>query len=538
MGDKIQAKLLIESLNIPCIPGCHSLNIDSETSLLNEAKRIGFPLLIKAAAGGGGKGMRIVHHPQAFLSAFKLAQAEAENFFGAADLLLEKFIAKPRHIEIQIIADQQGNVACLGSRDCSIQRRHQKIIEEAPAPKLSDTVLEDMIQAATTIAHQLKYVGVGTLEFLVDAADQFYFMEMNTRLQVEHTVTEMVYDLDLVAWQIRIANGESIPWAATPPTLHGHAIEARIYAEDPHRDFLPCVGKILKLHEPSLPFIRIESGLSQGDTITSYYDPMLSKVVAWGETRELARQRLSQALAAYHIVGCTHNIAYLRDILASSCFQFPPVTTDFIEDNRDLQTTSRQSQTAAWFCALYLRMQLKTNYDPWHLLPNWQLNLPARKRLHLIDLEQQQYTLDHQNIPDGILDTETNTQYTAVSTTTGWRVFINGNPIHVQFIQNDQQTYVTIAQQTYAFMPYQYLPNQQTDQVDHLTAPMNGTIISHLVKTGHRVKAGDHLLILEAMKMQYTIKAPFDGYVQKFHFHEGEQVIDGSKLLDLEALDA
>ncbi|MBL6735349.1 MAG: ATP-grasp domain-containing protein, partial [Shewanellaceae bacterium] len=211
MGDKIQAKMLMETLNIPCIPGCHSLHPLSETALLSQANHIGFPLLIKAAAGGGGKGMRVVHHPQDFIAAFKLAQAEAEKFFGAADVLLEKFVLKPRHIEIQIIADQQGHVVCLGSRDCSIQRRHQKIIEEAPAPELSKTALDGMIQAATTIAQHLKYVGVGTLEFLVDTAEDFYFMEMNTRLQVEHTVTEMIYDLDLVAWQIRIANGESIP---------------------------------------------------------------------------------------------------------------------------------------------------------------------------------------------------------------------------------------------------------------------------------------------------------------------------------------
>ncbi|MBL6734754.1 MAG: hypothetical protein ISP86_02585, partial [Shewanellaceae bacterium] len=349
---------------------------------------------------------------------------------------------------------------------------------------------------------------------------------------------EMIYDLDLVAWQIRIANGESIPWATQPPDLHGHAIEARIYAEDPQRDFLPGTGQILSLDEPKLDFIRIESSLNQGDTITSYYDPMLSKVVAWGETREQARQRLSQALAAYQIVGCTHNIAYLCGILQSSAFRQLPLNTDFIADNLDLKAASRQPQMAAWFCALYQRLQAQPTVDPWHLLPNWQLNLPPRQRLQLIDLAQKQYTLDYQIIPDGILDIATKTQYTGVATTTGWRVFTNGNPISVHFIQNKQEIYVTLTQQTYVFKRYQYQSTQQAEANDLLTAPMNGTIISHLVKTGHRVKAGDHLLILEAMKMQYTIKAPFDGYVQKFYFHEGEQVHDGSKLIDLEALDA
>jgi acetyl-CoA carboxylase biotin carboxylase subunit len=333
LGNKVAAKQLAQSVGVPLVPGTASAV--SGQAALQAAETIGFPLLIKAAAGGGGKGMRKVLNPADFPEALQRAQSEAQSAFGDPSVFLEKYIEKPRHVEVQILADLHGNAVYLFERDCSIQRRHQKVIEEAPAPNLSPQTRTAMGEAALRLIQAAGYTQAGTVEFIVDANENFYFLEVNTRLQVEHPVTEMITGLDLVEWQIRIAQGEPLEFSQADLQPHGHAIEARIYAEDPRHDFLPSTGLLYKYQPPTYPHLRIDNGYEEGSIVPLYYDPLLAKVIAWGETRSEAIARLQTALQNFIIVGLEHNIDFIQFVLRHPAFAQGQMHTHFVEDYFD-----------------------------------------------------------------------------------------------------------------------------------------------------------------------------------------------------------
>ncbi|GAP62408.1 3-methylcrotonyl-CoA carboxylase alpha subunit [Ardenticatena maritima] len=329
MGSKTAARETMQRAGVPVVPGYQGGGAFEDYAAA--AERIGYPILVKAAAGGGGKGMRIVEHPNTLRDAIEAAQREAQKAFGDGRVYLEKYVREPHHVEVQVLADTHGTVLHLCERECSVQRRHQKIIEESPSPLLDEALRERMGAAAVAAARAVGYVNAGTVEFLVDADRNFYFLEMNTRLQVEHPVTELVVGLDLVKWQLRIAAGERLPFTQSDIRQHGHAIECRIYAEDPANGFLPATGTILKAVEPSTPWVRVDTGVGTGDTITHYYDPMIAKLIVWGETRTDAIARMEQALRDYTLLGITHNIPFLLDVLHHPDFQHGRVTTDWVE---------------------------------------------------------------------------------------------------------------------------------------------------------------------------------------------------------------
>ncbi|WP_017905523.1 acetyl-CoA carboxylase biotin carboxylase subunit, partial [Pseudomonas asplenii] len=335
MGSKSAAKALMETAGVPLVPGYHGEAQDLET-FREAAARIGYPVLLKATAGGGGKGMKVVEEPGQLAEALASAQREAQSSFGDSRMLVEKYLLKPRHVEIQVFADRHGNCLYLNERDCSIQRRHQKVVEEAPAPGLSPALRQAMGEAAVRAAQAIGYVGAGTVEFLLDSRGEFFFMEMNTRLQVEHPVTEAITGLDLVAWQIRVASGEALPISQQEVPLQGHAIEVRLYAEEPGNDFLPATGRLEVYRESAAgPGRRVDSGVAEGDSVSPFYDPMLAKLIAWGETREQARLRLLAMLDEFAVGGVKTNVAFLRRIIGHPAFAAAELDTGFIPRYQD-----------------------------------------------------------------------------------------------------------------------------------------------------------------------------------------------------------
>ncbi|AMK30361.1 Methylcrotonyl-CoA carboxylase biotin-containing subunit [Pseudomonas putida] len=391
MGSKSAAKALMESAGVPLVPGYHGEAQDLET-FRAAAERIGYPVLLKASAGGGGKGMKVVEDESQLADALASAQREAQSSFGDARMLVEKYVLKPRHVEIQVFADQHGNCLYLNERDCSIQRRHQKVVEEAPAPGLSPELRKAMGEAAVRAAQAIGYVGAGTVEFLLDARGEFFFMEMNTRLQVEHPVTEAITGLDLVAWQIRVACGEPLPITQEQVPLIGHAIEVRLYAEDPANEFLPATGT-LALYRESAPGEgrRVDSGVSEGDVVSPFYDPMLGKLIAWGQDREQARLRLLAMLDEFAIGGLKTNIAFLRRILAHPAFAEAELDTGFIPRHQDVLLPAPQALPAqfweaaaeAWLQGEPALQRQDDRASPWAARDGLRLGLPARSSLHL-----------------------------------------------------------------------------------------------------------------------------------------------------------
>lgn len=353
MGSKSQAKAIMSEANVPLVPGYHGTD-NSVDHLLAEAEKIGYPVMLKATQGGGGKGMRVVNSAAEMPLAIDGAQREALSSFGDKQLLVEKCILQPRHVEVQVFADQHGNCVYLSDRDCSIQRRHQKVVEEAPAPGLSDELRKQMGEAAVQAAQAIDYVGAGTVEFLLDSRGQFYFMEMNTRLQVEHPVTELITGVDLVEWQFKVAAGEHLPISQYEITHNGHSIELRIYAEDADNDFMPSTGCIDYLQEPisdnnvRLACVRVDSGVTQGDTISEYYDPMISKLIVWGQTRDIALKQLKQALTQYHVRGVTTNIGYLHSIISQPAFADIELDTGFLVTHQQGISEQQNVSDSIW----------------------------------------------------------------------------------------------------------------------------------------------------------------------------------------------
>ena len=354
MGDKAESRLLCQSIKVPTVPGYDGGSTDVKL-ITKEAARIGYPVLVKAAAGGGGKGMRIVESAKDLPAALDSARSEAGNAFGDDRLLLEKYLVKPRHIEVQVFSDTHGNHVHLFERECSIQRRHQKIVEESPAPQLPETTRQRMVEAALTITRHINYVGAGTVEFIMDSSGEFYFLEMNTRLQVEHPVTEMVTGFDLVKLQLDVAQGKKLPFAQADVKQRGHAIEVRIYAEDPSREFMPSPGILGTFTLPHLPHVRGENGYRSGNSVSASYDPMIAKLAAWGETRDEAIARLGNALTQTRITGVTNNRAYLLRILQHAAFRAGKTSTDFVVTHKDALMHSAQSEAdLARLAAAYL----------------------------------------------------------------------------------------------------------------------------------------------------------------------------------------
>ncbi|AZE18277.1 Methylcrotonyl-CoA carboxylase biotin-containing subunit [Pseudomonas chlororaphis subsp. aureofaciens] len=532
MGSKSAAKALMETAGVPLVPGYHGEAQDLETFRV-AAERIGYPVLLKATAGGGGKGMKVVEDVSQLAEALASAQREAQSSFGDSRMLVEKYVLKPRHVEIQVFADQHGNCLYLNERDCSIQRRHQKVVEEAPAPGLSAEQRKAMGEAAVRAAQAIGYVGAGTVEFLLDARGEFFFMEMNTRLQVEHPVTEAITGLDLVAWQIRVAQGEALPITQDQVPLIGHAIEVRLYAEDPGNDFLPATGRLALYRESAAgPGRRVDSGVEEGDSVSPFYDPMLGKLIAWGENREQARLRLLGMLDEFAIGGLKTNLAFLRRIIAHPAFAAAELDTGFIPRYQDqlLPPATALSdefwQAAAQAFAQSQPDQLRADdrHSPWAKANGLRIGLPRETVLHL-DCEGQDRAikLDPSN---------------AAIALHGEQLSIEHKGLHQQHraIRQGDSLYLQWQGEMHWVTAYDPIAAVEASHSHHggLTAPMNGSIVRVLVQAGQSVEAGAQLVVLEAMKMEHSIRAPQAGVVKALYCQEGEMVSEGSALVELE----
>ena len=536
MGSKQQAKQLLETKHVPLTPGYHGID-QSDEHLLKEAKKIGFPVLLKAANGGGGKGMRAVHHEKEFKEALLGAKREARAYFNDELMLIEKLIEKPRHIEIQLMADNHGHIVHLFERDCSLQRRHQKVIEEAPAPTLDAKIKQTLFDAAVNVAKAIDYRGAGTVEFLV-ANEHIYFMEMNTRLQVEHPVTEMITDLDLVEWQLRIAANEHLPKSQNELHVHGHAIECRIYAEDPEHDFLPSTGTITYLREPVGHGVRIDTGVTEGGSISQYYDPMIAKLITHGCNREEAIQRMQQALANYAMSGVKTNIVFLQAILQTPAFRDARLSTHFLNEIPIIIKTPDEHLALQMAASLdYLKashasdalhaqtfgfqMNLSVQWEKSYLVNHIEHTFiihPLKKNALILESNKQKITLDLHHEDDSITIDNGKTQFHArvLRLSNGYTFFTSNGPITVTRKDLNNQTL------------------ESTTPEHHLTAPMPSMVVALLKQKGEQVKAGDGLMVLEAMKMEHTILAPANGQLIDIYYAIGAQVPEGAQLVEFE----
>jgi len=533
MGSKSAAKALMETAGVPLVPGYHGEAQDYET-FRAAAEVIGYPVLLKAAAGGGGKGMKVVERESELAEALASAQREAQAAFGDARMLVEKYVLKPRHVEIQVFADGHGNCLYLNERDCSIQRRHQKVVEEAPAPGLSAELRRAMGEAAVKAAKAIGYVGAGTVEFLLDARGEFFFMEMNTRLQVEHPVTEAITGLDLVAWQIRVARGEPLPISQDEVPLNGHAIEVRLYAEDPDNDFLPATGTLDLYREAADgPGRRVDSGVTEGDTVSPFYDPMLGKLIAWGENREQARQRLLAMLAETAVGGVRTNLAFLRRVLAHPAFANAELDTGFIARHQgellppqdELPESFWQLAASAFVQGEAERVRNDDPHSPWQSKSGWRAGLPAETDLALSCSEAQQMVrLRPASAPKAQL--------------IGEQLVVEQEGLRRQHraIRRGDNLYLEWDGELRCVQRVDPIAEAEASHAHHggLTAPMNGSIVRVLVEAGQHVEAGTALVVLEAMKMEHSIRAPQAGVVKGLYCSEGELVSEGTALVELE----
>ncbi|ROL90794.1 acetyl/propionyl/methylcrotonyl-CoA carboxylase subunit alpha [Pseudomonas protegens] len=532
MGSKSAAKALMETAGVPLVPGYHGEAQDLET-FRSAAERIGYPVLLKATAGGGGKGMKVVEDVSQLAEALASAQREAQSSFGDSRMLVEKYLLKPRHVEIQVFADQHGNCLYLNERDCSIQRRHQKVVEEAPAPGLSPELRKAMGEAAVRAAQAIGYVGAGTVEFLLDARGEFFFMEMNTRLQVEHPVTEAITGLDLVAWQIRVAQGEALPISQEQVPLLGHAIEVRLYAEDPGNDFLPATGRLELYRESAAgPGRRVDSGVEEGDSVSPFYDPMLGKLIAWGENREQARLRLLSMLDEFAIGGLKTNLAFLRRIIAHPAFAEAQLDTGFIPRYQEqllpapceLGADFWQAAAQAFTQSQPERVRSDDLQSPWSAVNGWRSALPAQTSLHLSCAGQDQAISLDARSPAFQLQGE-HLWVEQQGLRREHRAIRRGDTLYLHW-QGEMHS-VT------AYDPIAAADASHSHQ-GGLTAPMNGSIVRVLVSAGQSVEAGAQLVVLEAMKMEHSIRAPQAGVIKALYCQEGEMVSEGSALVELE----
>jgi len=553
MGSKAEAKAAMEQAGVPLVPGYHGAEQDA-ARLEQEAGRIGYPVLIKASAGGGGKGMRLVEAADEFDDALAAARREAKAGFGDDRVLVEKFVTRPRHIEMQVFADTAGNAVHLFERDCSLQRRHQKVVEEAPAPGLPPAMRTEMAEAALAAARAIGYVGAGTVEFIVETDRQyvpraFYFMEMNTRLQVEHPVTEQVTGLDLVEWQLCIAAGEPLALRQDQIRCAGHAFEARLYAEDPTRDFLPATGRLdhLVLPEES-DHVRVETGVRQGDTVSVHYDPMIAKIVASDENREAALRRLRLALGATEINGLATNLEFLGAVAADPDFAAGAIDTAFIGRHRQrlVPRPGPASDTVLAFAALRDLLSRAAGasataatstdpYSPWHRTDGWRLNDTSHTVLRFFDGSRDIAITAHYRSDGFALDLP------------GGRIRVSGRLVGNGRIDAEiggvRRTGTVLADgldrivlidgHSHRLTLFDAIAAASADEAGgaHLSAPMPGRVTSVLVTEGEAVEAGQALMVLEAMKMEHTIRAPAAGDIDRVRYSVGEQVEEGAELI-------
>jgi 3-methylcrotonyl-CoA carboxylase alpha subunit len=556
MGSKSAAKALMEKAKVPVVPGYHGADQDPKL-LAKEAERIGYPVLIKAVAGGGGKGMRRVDKAAEFAEALDGAKREAKGAFKDDAVLVEKYVERPRHVEIQVFADTKGNAVYVFERDCSVQRRHQKVLEEAPAPGLPEKTRKAMGEAAVAAAKAIGYTGAGTVEFIYGGG-QFFFMEMNTRLQVEHPVTELVTGLDLVEWQFRVAAGEALPLKQDELRIRGHAIEARLYAEDPGKDFLPAIGRLAHLSlpasDPKGP-ARVDTGVRQGDSVSIHYDPMIAKLIAWGEDRGDALRRMARMLEETRVAGLATNRDFLHAVVTHPSFGKGDVHTGFIAEHRAALLPAGDKLPDRVIAVAALREALVNaaetaaraassgdRFSPWHRSDGWRLNedtsstfrfaageqdlsvtVHYRKGFYLVDLPGGSVKVSGTMAADGtIIATigEVVCQAAAARVGSELTIFEGGKSWRLAIVD-----------------PLAAVADVEAG-ADKLTAPMPGKIIALKVEAGAKVERGQALLVMEAMKMEHTIRAPADGVVEKIHYKVGEQVDEGVELIHFEAEEA
>ncbi|WP_326958028.1 acetyl-CoA carboxylase biotin carboxylase subunit [Amycolatopsis sp. NBC_01286] len=533
MGDKIRAKATVSKAGVPVVPGASDVDIPAG-GFAAAAADVGYPLLIKPSAGGGGKGMRLVHAESELDEAIESARREAKSSFGDDTLLIERFVTTPRHIEIQVMADTFGNVIHLGERECSLQRRHQKIIEEAPSVLLDEATRDKMGTAAAEAARSVGYVGAGTVEFIMSAhnPDEFFFMEMNTRLQVEHPVTELVTGLDLVEWQVRVAAGERLSVAQSDVSLHGHAVEARVYAEDPARGFIPTGGTVLAVHEPSGDGVRVDSWLAPGAVIGSNYDPMLAKVIAWGPDRAAALHRLDRALADTAVLGVGTNTAFLRGLLADEDVRSGRLDTELVD--RRLSTLVSSEVPAEFFVAAALDRLLELQpsgsvVDPWDVPDGWRMGAAGGVTFRL-------------------KSGQTSAVVRVAGTPAAATVFVDdAAPVLVSARRDgsllevrqggvfhryrhasgpDRTVWLARDGQSFPFGEQEFVLSSRGEAAGAgpVVSPMPGTVLVVKVAAGDVVRAGTPLLVVEAMKMEHTVTAPIDGVVSELPVRAGQQV--------------
>jgi 3-methylcrotonyl-CoA carboxylase alpha subunit len=543
MGSKAAAKHLMREAGVPMTPGYDGPNQDPQF-LEKQAGAIGYPVMIKANAGGGGKGMRRVDACEQFQAALAGCRREAAAAFGDDSVLIEKYLVGPRHVEVQVFGDTHGNVISLFERDCSVQRRNQKVIEEAPAPLISEKLREALSEAGRRAARAVGYVGAGTVEFLVDGQGGFHFMEMNTRLQVEHPVTEMITGLDLVEWQLRIAAGEPLPLKQEELTMRGHAIEARIYAEDPAHEFLPSIGKLVHLKFPAnSEHLRVDTGVEQGDTITQFYDPMIAKLIAWDETRELALLKLRQALSDVQIVGVANNVAFLDRLVASPSFAEAKLDTGLIEREHNWITAAEDAPQDDAFALAALAMILKERNgaiadspaSPWAARDGWRLNgRYARAFDFRVGEKTTTVTVDYGDRAYRVSVASSSFDVSGELETDGSLfALIDGKRRRANVIQTKGKLHIFLEGKRTLFTYDDPLDVEMKhgSKESNFLAPMPGRVIALSVQPGERVEKGAALMVLEAMKMECTIHAPVAGSVGQFHFNVGDQVNEGAELL-------
>ena len=530
MGGKSEAKALMQQAGVPLVPGYHGE--DQSPELLDyEAGRSGSPVLIKASAGGGGKGMRVVREAADFAAELAGAKREALSSFGDERVLIERYLTHPRHVEIQVFADRHGACLYLAERDCSVQRRHQKVIEEAPAPGLSAEMRRAMGEAAVAAARAVGYVGAGTVEFIVEG-DSFAFMEMNTRLQVEHPVTEAITGLDLVEWQLRVASGEALPITQDQVQLNGHAFEARLYAEDPLRNFLPSVGRLVHLVLPE-DRARIDAGVRSGDEITAFYDPMIAKIITHGPDRAVALHRLERALAACEVVGVQTNLGLLRGIAAEPAFAAGDVETGFIGARPHLlEAAAAPDPVAVAAAALAILVPGAAQADPWAAQDGWQLNLPSQRRVSLTCGDVSFDIMATPGIHGWALTWEGQT-VRAESVEGGVR--IDGVRHRLTVLRDGLSVVVIRDGVNLVFVLPDLLspPKAAHAGSGRVLAPIPGRVVSVLVNAGDSVTQGQTLVVLEAMKMELALTAPQDGVVRMINVAAGDMVSDGAELVEL-----
>ena len=550
MGGKSEAKALMAEAGVPLVPGYHGADQDPAL-LAREAERIGYPVLIKASAGGGGKGMKVAASPEELPEQIASAKREASASFGDDRLLIERYLARPRHVEIQVFADSQGNCVYVFERDCSIQRRHQKVVEEAPAPNMDPALRRRMGEAAVAAAKAIGYVGAGTVEFLLDADGSFYFMEMNTRLQVEHPVSEMISGQDLVEWQLRVASGEPLPLAQDDLRIRGHAMEVRLYAEDPEREFLPQTGRLEHLSfPPESSHVRVDTGVRTGDSIGIHYDPMIAKLIVWDIDRPAAVRRLRDVLAQTHVVGLATNVRFLQAIAAHPAFLAADLDTRFIERHRaDLSPrVAATSPRVLAFAALGVLLERVNEararaalapdaQSPWNRTDGWRLNEEASDSLgfregeevvtvrvvyaragYRLGLPAERTVLARGEFaPDGTLEAD-----------------FDGVRCSCVWVRQGSEITIFDAGGSHRIALIDPLADASAEETagGRVTAPMPGKVIALLVEPGAEVERGQPLIVLEAMKMEHTIRAPQAGTVQALRYAVGEQVEDGALLVE------